>query len=143
MTPKKSPAQSTTARSAGQAQPLEAQIGARIRQRRIELGLRQTDVARQLGISRVQFYKYEIGEARPTLDRLSALAKLFQVPILWFFEFDSGDAAGTGSSLPLSDEAIVDELAAAVREIQARLLKLQLVELARSVVELDRASRKT
>ncbi len=67
-------------------------IGRRIRLRRRELGLSQTELARELGVTFQQVQKYENGSNRIAAVRLFGIARALCVSILTFFPED--DAAG-------------------------------------------------
>ncbi len=51
----------------------------RIRELRIEKGLSQGDVAKQLGITRSAYANYEQGTREPSLDCLVSICKFFDV----------------------------------------------------------------
>ncbi len=55
---------------------------------RLMLKLSQSQVAKELGVSFQQFQKYENGENRVSAANLNRIAKLFQVPMSYFFEPD-------------------------------------------------------
>tara|TARA_B100000459_G_C8574379_1_gene200223 strand:+ start:370 stop:759 length:390 start_codon:yes stop_codon:yes gene_type:complete len=61
-------------------------VGGRIRARRVELGLSQTAVADQLGLTFQQVQKYERGYNRVSASRLYDLTKILSVDISFFFE---------------------------------------------------------
>lgn len=61
-------------------------VGGRIRARRVELGLSQTAVADQLGLTFQQVQKYERGYNRVSASRLYDLTKILGVDIAYFFE---------------------------------------------------------
>jgi len=66
--------------------PIDIHIAKRVRERRIELGLTQPDVAGELGISFQHLYKFEKGKNRISAARLYALSKALGVPVAFFFE---------------------------------------------------------
>jgi transcriptional regulator with XRE-family HTH domain len=81
-----------------QGRSIEQQIGARIRARRMELGLIQEQLATALGISYQQIQKYENGSNRITVDRLLLLARRLEVPVAYFFaSLPDGGRKGAGS----------------------------------------------
>lgn len=59
----------------------DRRVGAKLRARRIELGLSQDDVAEGLGVSQVQVAKYERGENQVPLDKARALVKVLKIDI--------------------------------------------------------------
>ncbi len=66
--------------------PVDLHVGARVRQRRVLLGMTQTDLANVLGLTFQQVQKYENGKNRVSASRLFELARVFDVPIEHFFE---------------------------------------------------------
>lgn len=58
----------------------------RIRERRVQLGLSQQQLAEALGVSYQQAHKYESGLNRVSVGRLYTIAKVLEVPISWLFE---------------------------------------------------------
>ena len=68
------------------AQKVDAHVGERIRARRVEMGLTQSDLALKLDLSYQQMQKYETGGNRISAGRLWQLSKILQVDIGYFFE---------------------------------------------------------
>ena len=60
-------------------------MGRRLRDRRLELGLSQVELARRLGVTYQQVQKYERGANRIAADRLHDLARILDVPIPYFY----------------------------------------------------------
>ena len=60
-------------------------VGVRLRRRRRDLGLSQSDVARTVGITFQQIQKYE-GGATIMASRLAQLAHALETPISYFFD---------------------------------------------------------
>ncbi len=75
-----------------QPNPVDIHVGARVRLRRTMLGMSQTALAEQLGITFQQVQKYEKGTNRMGASRLQQTASVLSVPPGWFFE----DAPGSG-----------------------------------------------
>ena len=75
--------------------PADALIGNRLRQRRLEMHVSQTELGAQLGISFQQMQKYEIGENRISAARLFRLSQLLDVPVTWFFGGMKPEGGGT------------------------------------------------
>ncbi len=65
---------------------LAARIGGRIRRRREELGLSQTELARRLDVSFQAVSKWERGENAPDIQILADLAAAVEVSIDWLFD---------------------------------------------------------
>jgi len=73
------------------ASPARASIadhhaGARIRERRVMLGLSQQQLAQMIGVTYQQAHKYERGLNRISAGRLYEIALVLNVPVSWFFE---------------------------------------------------------
>lgn len=81
------------------AHPVDVHVGARIRQRRLMLGMTQQALASRLGVTFQQLQKYEMGNNRVSASRLWDIARLMDVPISDFFEgLEAGQrAAGAGA----------------------------------------------
>lgn len=69
----------------GGANLIDAWVGHRIRMRRTILGLSQTDLADQIGVTFQQIQKYERGANRVSGSRIYDLARVLGVEIAWFF----------------------------------------------------------
>ena len=67
----------------GRAATLELMIGARMRTRRRQLGLSQTDLAERLGVSFQQVQKYERGANRVAASTLLTAAQALNTSISW------------------------------------------------------------
>jgi len=61
-------------------------VALRLRAKRTELGLSQTQLANVIGTSFQQVQKYEKGTNRISAGRLWQVAKCFKVPVTYFFE---------------------------------------------------------
>ena len=66
--------------------PIDVHVGARLRQRRTLMGMSQTNLGDVLGVSFQQVQKYENGANRISASRLFDLARVFDVPIEYFFD---------------------------------------------------------
>lgn len=67
------------------ATPIDHHVGARMRERRILLGLTQTELADLLNITYQQAHKYEKGINRVSASRLYSIARALNVPVAYFF----------------------------------------------------------
>ncbi|MEM1306843.1 MAG: helix-turn-helix transcriptional regulator [Pseudomonadota bacterium] len=117
-------------------------VGARLRHRRVELGLSQFQVAEQAGVSFQQIQKYEKGANRIGASRLFALGEALGVTVDYFFaDFyaapsrdrgglaaaperqaahggaDAFDAAQASSAMPELDIIGDDNVRRAIREL--------------------------
>ncbi len=73
-------------RPTARASNADRHVGARIRERRITLGLSQQQLAQLIGVTYQQAHKYERGLNRISAGRLYDIARVLSVPISWFFE---------------------------------------------------------
>ncbi|MBF0391530.1 MAG: helix-turn-helix transcriptional regulator [Alphaproteobacteria bacterium] len=82
----------TNTRSETRAKPLnrandtDRHVGARIRERRIMLGLSQQQMADLIGVTYQQAHKYERGINRISAGRLHEIAQVLGVPVGYFFD---------------------------------------------------------
>jgi transcriptional regulator with XRE-family HTH domain len=74
----------------GRYAALELSIGARLRARRRQLGLSQTDLAEKLGVSFQQVQKYERGSNRIAASTLAAAAEALSTTVAWLIGEDGG-----------------------------------------------------
>jgi len=65
--------------------PVDVEVGQRIRIQRLQSGLSQTTLADQLGVTFQQVQKYEKGVNRVGAGRLTKIAKVLGVPVSSFF----------------------------------------------------------
>lgn len=70
--------------------PLDAHVGARLQERRTEIGMSQTELARAAGASFRQVQQYECGTNRISASRLWALARALRVPPEYFYQDGAG-----------------------------------------------------
>ena len=73
-------------RSLAQANTVDTYVGQRIRDKRNERGMSQTEVANALGVTFQQVQKYERGTNRVGASRLFDLSGILSVPVQYFFE---------------------------------------------------------
>ena len=73
---------------------VDIHVGARVRERRVSLGMSQANLGEYLGLTFQQIQKYERGANRISASKLWAIANFFEVPIEWFF--DGLGTAGKG-----------------------------------------------
>jgi transcriptional regulator with XRE-family HTH domain len=96
------------------ATEVDVHVGQRIRQRRTQLGLSQTNLGQALGVTFQQVQKYEKGVNRVGSSRLAQLAEVLQVPIESFFEGAPGNKV---KRLKIGDSIVADaDLAAFLGE---------------------------
>lgn len=76
----------TMRRSTSRTQDVDRHVGARVRERRIMLGLTQQQLADLIGVTYQQAHKYERGINRVSAGRLFEIAQVLSVPVSYFFE---------------------------------------------------------
>jgi len=68
------------------ANDTDKHVGARIRERRIMLGLSQQQMANMIGVTYQQAHKYERGINRISAGRLYEISQVLGVPVSFFFD---------------------------------------------------------
>ena len=77
--------------------PVDVHVGARIRMRRLLLGMNQETLASALGLTFQQVQKYEGGANRVSASRLSEMARILSVPISYFFsDLETAESESSG-----------------------------------------------
>ncbi len=69
-----------------QPNPIDVQVGARVRLRRNMLGLSQEKLGEAIGLTFQQVQKYERGANRIGASRLHELSRVLDVPVSFFFD---------------------------------------------------------
>jgi len=72
-------------RGTGVPDPVDVHVGARIRARRLLIGMNQETLADKLGLTFQQVQKYEGGANRVSASRLSRIADILGVDVDYFF----------------------------------------------------------
>jgi transcriptional regulator with XRE-family HTH domain len=94
---RRSSAEGEAMMTAKKPDPVDVEVGQRIRIQRLSKGLSQTALADQLGVTFQQVQKYEKGVNRVGAGRLTKIAKTLGVPVSTFF------GAHDGGTLERSD----------------------------------------
>src|SRR5262245_57397545 len=80
--------------------PIDVEVGRRIRVQRMARGISQTELGDKIGVTFQQVQKYEKGANRVGASRLTRIAKVLGVPVSTFFSGPStpseGDALESG-----------------------------------------------
>lgn len=71
---------------------IDLQVGERIRLARLSRNMSQGDLAKNLGTSKQQLWKYEHGKNQVSLTRLQQIARISGVPLYFFLEKRVTDA---------------------------------------------------
>ena len=117
--------------------PIDVHVGQRVRARRQVLGLSQSQLGAELGVTFQQVQKYERGTNRIGSSRLFRISRVLDVPISYFFDEYSGevsgramDAVGEAGGVPRRE---TDALVRAYYRIREPRLRKQLLGLARMI----------
>src|SRR5438045_9667145 len=76
--------------------PVDIEVGHRIRIERLARGLSQTALASQIGVTFQQVQKYEQGVNRVGAGRLARIAEVLAVPVAFFFDGAAGPKPTAG-----------------------------------------------
>jgi transcriptional regulator with XRE-family HTH domain len=112
---------------------VDRRVGARLRERRLLLGMSQQQLAHSLGITFQQVQKYENGANRISASRLWDIARRLDVPIEWFF----GVEAGPGRSVQRLDSDLTRR---ETLELVRNYFNIPNPELRRALLALARAA---
>lgn len=113
---------------------VDRHVGARIRERRLMLGLSQQQLADAIGVTYQQAHKYERGLNRIAAGRLYEISQVLGVPISWFF-----DGIGPGREpAPLTQrQRLCLEVARNFAQIGNERYQLALSQMARALAEAE------
>jgi transcriptional regulator with XRE-family HTH domain len=124
--------------------PVDVEVGHRIRIERLSRGLSQTALASQLGVTFQQVQKYEKGVNRIGASRLFDLAHVLGVPVQFFY--DDLPAAGSDAHAAVgfadrpADSYVVDFLSSREGlELNKAFVKISDARARRAIVDLVRA----
>ena len=76
--------------------PVDLHVGSRVKSRRLQMKMSQTELGAQLGISFQQVQKYEKGRNRISSSRLQEIADILKVQPTYFFDDPLGQPSGNG-----------------------------------------------
>jgi transcriptional regulator with XRE-family HTH domain len=120
--------------------PIDVHVGARVHDKRTEMGFTQKEMAAALGLTFQQIQKYERAANRISASKLYALARFLKVPVYYFFEnFTGADTPGFAESVPPAYEADVmtqrdhQEMSRLFVRIRNPDARRQLMDLARTL----------
>ena len=117
-------------RSAGKP---DIEMGKKIRLRRVEQRISQSDLGEKLGVSFQQVQKYEKGVNRVGASRLQQIAAALDVPVTFFYDSDS--KTREVESLLFLDSAFSLRLLRAYSRIKSQAVQRQLVALMEAIAE--------
>jgi transcriptional regulator with XRE-family HTH domain len=94
--------------------PIDRHVGARVRMRRLMVGMSQSKLAESLEVTFQQVQKYEKGANRIGASRLQQLARVLEVPPSFFFDgAPAGPTPGSGFNEDPGNAYVVDFLSTA------------------------------
>jgi transcriptional regulator with XRE-family HTH domain len=95
--------------------PIDVMVGKRVRLRRLQLSLSQTELAQKLGLTFQQVQKYEKGTNRVSCSRLYEISEVLDVPITFFFS----EKADTKAEVAVAEQLEPNQLKDGLRLITA------------------------
>ena len=116
------------------AQDMDRHVGARMRERRIMLGLTQQQMAELIGVTYQQAHKYEKGINRIAGGRLYAIAQALGVEVGFFYEGLEGQS---GQFEPTAQQRLILELSRNFAAISDRRRQEAICDLARALANPD------
>jgi transcriptional regulator with XRE-family HTH domain len=120
------------------AQDIDRYVGARMRERRIMLGLTQQQMAELIGVTYQQAHKYEKGVNRISAGRLYQTAQALGVDVGYFFGGLAGGGSGPeGEPRLTSQQRLLLELARSFTSMPSRRHQEALCGLARALANPD------
>jgi transcriptional regulator with XRE-family HTH domain len=120
-------------RSAGN---VDIEMGRRIRLRRVEIGLSQSELGEKLGVSFQQVQKYEKGANRVRASRLQQIAEALGVDVTFFYVGNSKEREV--ESLLFLDSSFTLRLLRAYTAVENQTVQRQFVSLIESIVASQR-----
>jgi len=125
-----------------QANPIDVQVGNRVRIRRMLIGMSQERLGDLLGLTFQQVQKYEKGVNRIGAGRLFEMSRILNVPVDFFYEGVNSHAgqagAGDGESAPVMEFVSSGEglqLSLAFMKIKDAKVRKRVLDLVKSLAE--------
>jgi transcriptional regulator with XRE-family HTH domain len=119
------------------AQDVDRHVGARMRERRVMLGLTQQQMAELIGVTYQQAHKYEKGVNRISAGRLFQTAQALGVDVGFFFAGLRGAGAAADGPRLTSQQRLLLELARSFTSMPSRRHQEALCGLARALAAPD------
>jgi len=126
-----------------QANPIDGQVGNRVRLRRMLIGMSQERLGELLGLTFQQVQKYEKGVNRIGAGRLFEVSRILGVPIDYFYEGVSTQGAGGGFAEPEASPPVMEfvssgeglQLSLAFMKIKDPKLRKRVLDLVKQLAE--------
>ena len=125
----------------------DAEVGRRVRSRRLECRLSQTELADRIGVTFQQVQKYEKGVNRIGAGRLQRISEALEVPISFFFGVGAGGGSVAKDTAAGSAESVFGflqtsgsvRIVKAFHKIKSRKARQLLVEMAEELADVQAA----
>jgi transcriptional regulator with XRE-family HTH domain len=121
------------------ANPIDAQVGSRVRIRRMLIGMSQEKLGDLLGLTFQQVQKYEKGVNRIGAGRLFEIARILGVPIDFFYDGVASPAEGLVDATPPVMEFMSSgeglQLSLAFMKIKDPKVRKRVLDLVKSLAE--------
>lgn len=118
-----------TSVNARRVEPHDVEVGRRMRIRRLERQMSQTELATRLGVTFQQVQKYEKGLNRVGAGRLMRVAEALEVPVSFFFLSDTDSEQDKPAVMTFLDTAYSVRLVQAFSRINERSVQRAIVDL--------------
>jgi transcriptional regulator with XRE-family HTH domain len=117
--------------------PIDKHVGARVRMRRMMLGMSQEKLGDGLSLTFQQVQKYEKGTNRIGASRLQQIANIMKVPVSFFFEGAPNMPGHSGMGEAVSPGYVNDFLATSDGlSLTKSFMKIKSSKLRRKIVDL-------
>src|SRR6266576_5730597 len=125
----------------------DAEVGRRVRSRRLECRLSQTDLASRIGVTFQQVQKYEKGVNRIGAGRLQRISEALEVPISFFFGTGASGGSTRATETSSGAESVFGflqtsgsvRIVKAFHKIKSRKARQLLVEMAEELADVQAA----
>jgi len=126
------------------ANPIDAQVGNRVRIRRMLIGMSQEKLGDLLGLTFQQVQKYEKGVNRIGAGRLFEIARILGVPIDFFYDGVASSADTLASAAPPVMEFVSSgeglQLSLAFMKIRDPKVRKRVLDLVKSLADEEEAA---
>ncbi len=137
MNPRKNGTTTTSTTRMRRPGPGDIEVGRRIRARRLECGMSQTELATQIGLTFQQVQKYEKGVNRVGAGRIQQIADALSVPAAYFFGITERAKREDNDLTDLLKTAHAVRLVRAFARFRSPRAKRALAELVEAIAEED------
>lgn len=126
--------------------PIDVQVGARVRMRRMLVGLSQEKLGERIGLTFQQIQKYEKGTNRISASRMQQISEALNVPVSYFFEgtHQAGENGFSEKAAPFVADFLSTSEGLALNKAFLRLkdpkVRRKIIDLVKSLAEESEAS---